>query len=261
MKITKLLPVFLMLITVLSCSKKKENPSPSGNIVSSACTYSFSASNGSYTDLSNPTGSYNTQTNTGTLDPNDVPVPVGFNYTFFGKTTNAIVEISDYHIILWDSTNSYSISNGNYVYNSAIGLGMNMQYPDYVIYSWLTEGNPGSRIFKFQTKSISNQTDLNFQFWLYEGSNKIEFHWGQCNYLSSTTWDGTFNLGKYIYAENYYSTGGDQTLQDDGILIGLSGDPNNPTNHCVKGAGFNFSDYADNVMNGHPASGKIYSYY
>ncbi|MCB0430677.1 MAG: T9SS type A sorting domain-containing protein [Flavobacteriales bacterium] len=54
--------------------------------------------------------------------------------------------------------------------------------------SYALEGNPGSRIFKLETKNAGfwNEWDalrsvndsISFQMWLYEGSNDIEFHYG-----------------------------------------------------------------------------------
>ncbi len=70
--------------------------------------------------------------------------------------------------------------------------------------SYKVEGSPGSRICKIEWKNAGSYEELvtentldmfiNFQLWLYEGSNRIEFHFGSNNINNPDLFYGGFGI-------------------------------------------------------------------
>ena len=91
--------------------------------------------------------------------------------------------------------------------------------------SYVVEGEPGSRIAKFQWKNtgfLYDETDtdiVNVQVWLYEGSQIFEIHYGahQINDIST------------LYAEEPLEVGTTMDISFFDLAYGLNGDPEEPT--------------------------------
>ncbi|MDG4946925.1 T9SS type A sorting domain-containing protein [Weeksellaceae bacterium KMM 9713] len=107
--------------------------------------------------------------------------------------------------------------------------------------SYTTIGEPGERIFILQYKNVgfedeiwdndSSNDFMNFQIWLYEGSNKIAYHFGssEINYPDSSFWGvpgpsiGLFSELQFELENNYVV---DFYPMDNGYFI--LGDSDNP---------------------------------
>ncbi len=200
--------------------------------------FNFSYLTGTYTYLS-PSTSCN---NGLTWDDPNYTIPLGFNFQYFGQTIDTIKLSLGLGGTLLTSLNSSAIASfispfgsdlidRGYSFTSGPG-----QTGSLSNISYQTTGGVGSRIFKLEWKNSgfyselssngSNSVDsVNFQLWLYEGSNIIEIHFGPSNVQSPLlSYDGAtgpdivlvpqFNLNNSSFTSNYYS---------------LSGQPTNPT--------------------------------
>src|SRR5690606_19096923 len=177
----------------------------SAQISAFAQTYTFTQTTGTYADL---TGA--TVISTPGWDEDEFIIPIGFNFEINGQIyTNASVDtygslylansltdlnfITAYDVDLMDRDTTTSAS----VSQSPI--------------SYTTTGTAGSRITKIEFKNAGFYDDasfssvgaylpyandfVNFQFWIYEGSNKIEMHYAPRTIATSHEpnifWGGT----------------------------------------------------------------------
>jgi len=179
--------------------------------------YTFTVETGPYADLANPTS-----LNNGVVwDDPDFIAPIGFDFEYMGSVYNTISfgGIASYggelvfgninDLTLWDNIMPYGMDlmDG--------GFDTDAQISESDI-SYEVIGAPGARIFKLQWKNVAFYNDqapysmrMNFQMWLYEFSNNIEFWYGPSE-----------NLDTFV-------------IQDlNGILVGMSQqlDVSNQTN-------------------------------
>ncbi len=170
--------------------------------------YNFTKLNAPYTNLSGATS-----LSAGVVwDDTVVVAPIGFNFKFINNTNS-----SD---SIFFSTWGFLAFRNDYLHATApIWMGRSMipfagdlQEKSYDIggpalsdISYQTTGTAGSRIFKLECKNIGFWGDtalvdsLNFQVWLYENTNVIEFHYGP-SHLDSNAWywqDGGCRVGIY----------------------------------------------------------------
>ncbi|HSI89491.1 MAG TPA: T9SS type A sorting domain-containing protein [Adhaeribacter sp.] len=149
---------------------------------SAQTTYSFTATTGTYTDLVTPT-----VLTTAGWDDDDFTVAIGFPFTIFdptgagGNLTVDSVNIDTYGDLYFSSASDLKIVVGYEADLVDLGTTTTMSPVSYQL-----SGTAGSRIFKIEFKNVgfSGQSGpvtgdfANFQVWLYEGSNKIEMHYG-----------------------------------------------------------------------------------
>lgn len=97
--------------------------------------------------------------------------------------------------------------------------------------SYKTEGTPGSQILKIEWNNVGFWDDMtgndfmNFQVWLYEGSNVIEYRYGpsEINNPQGSFEGETGPIVAFIPLINFDT----DEIEEDAYL--LSGDPTNPT--------------------------------
>ena len=147
--------------------------------------YSFSLINGTYADLDSATSVNNNQL----WDDPSYIVPIGFNFQFYDKMITDVYFGIGLGGLL---TDTFDLNFGaNYVMpafeTDLIDRGDIIGISKSPI-SYKVDGTVGTRIFKLEFKnagfydeedSLSTLNDsVSFQFWLYEGTNDIEFHYG-----------------------------------------------------------------------------------
>ena len=117
-------------------------------------------------------------------DDPEFTAPIGFDFEFFGKTHNQIMLIGLGGVLAFEDI--YTVDTVDVLIPYLDDL-MDLENFDQNLQSsisYLTEGNPGERIFKLEWKNSgfynSNTADnqISFQMWLYETSNDIEFRFG-----------------------------------------------------------------------------------
>ncbi len=212
--------------------------------------YTFSVSTGTYSNLTGSTPIVNTEVDPG--EPWDDPessIPIGFTFQLFDLNIDSVYlgaglggEISNFdygNIILLFETDLEDRGNITEIPLSPI--------------TYKLEGATGNRIFKLEFKnagfyeeddSLETLNDyINFQLWLYEGTNKIEMHYGP-NSIINPIIDYEGLQSAYIGLANSESN---QYL--------LSGTPNNPTVNVPP-----FVPDSAYTINGTPANGIIYTF-
>tara|TARA_R110002012_G_scaffold69372_4_gene179512 strand:- start:18029 stop:19000 length:972 start_codon:yes stop_codon:yes gene_type:complete len=212
MRIKLLLPVFLLFLLVANAQS----------------VYNFETENNTYVNL---TGS--TSLNDGSIwDDPGYTIPIGFSFSFGTYTFNTI------YILEWSVGGVLSSSpvDGGIVPlfvpmgQDLIDLGFSSGVSQSNI-SYKTEGASGSRILKIEWNNVgfyedSTESDfMNFQLWLYEGSNTVEFHYGPSSINNpSESFEG--ETGPQISLITSFNIDLQQ-LEDNAYF--LSGNPVNPT--------------------------------
>lgn len=172
----KIIPFLFILI--LSVSAKAQVLYP----------YSFSSSTLSYQDL---VGGTNVFPNI-RWDDSVVKIPIGFNFTWaYNNYSIDSILLDTYGILHAKVPDTMMTFYPNSGMSGYWGDLCDLAYNDTSIsapakskISYLTTGAVGSRIFKveFNNAGFYNDTlmedSVNFQIWLYEGSNAIEYHYG-----------------------------------------------------------------------------------
>jgi hypothetical protein len=213
LKMKKLLPYVLLLFVFQS--NAQELP------------YTFSVFNEPYIDLVNPTSINNGEI----WDDPEYMVPVGFNFDFMGQAMTQIGIIYPgaqlIPVVAGDLVNVFLIYQSD-----IIDIGV---IPDSSLspMSYRLEGEVGTRILKIEWKNVGFYSEFenngttfnttNFQLWLYETTNDIEYRFGP-NTIKSP--DLIHFLGKPVVG-----LGKNVTLDGsnfDAIWL-LDGDPVNPS--------------------------------
>lgn len=215
--------------------------------------YSFSTFTDTYIEISEE----NLAVNFSWDDPT-YSVPIGFDFNLMGTTTGFLHSndtflggtlIANEEIVAWDLlwVTTLDVIDAGYAMNT-------FESP----ISYITEGEPGSRIFKMQWKDVglydeydaegTANNKLNFQLWLYEGSNDIEVRWGP-NTVKET-----------FYITNVWNSCG---LLDDAVSEGsfggglfVTGTPMSPTALNIE----NENDFFSVQILGLPENGRVYRF-
>jgi hypothetical protein len=251
---TLLFPLFFLLCSSLFSQQKvyfelknnKEKYAPTVNPTLLTNDYSFLMGSGSYSNLSNPIS-----INDGNLwDDPEYTFPIGFTFELYDQLIDSIY---------------LGPANGGMI----SGVRDTNLIPKYLIIPFLSDfidrgvldgisvsplgyeltGSPGSRILKIEWKNagfynemafLSTQNDfINFQVWLYEGTNTVEYRYGPRNIQNdSLNYDG--NTGARIGLSDYFAF-------DPYLLKGPQGNP----------------VLTDSLtyISGTPTNGKIYTFY
>lgn len=201
-----------------------------------AQAYNFSMSTGTYTDL---TGS--TSLNNGiTWDDPEFTIPVGFNFDCFGAT---ITQLNTFDLGGALSTNTFY--SGVKPFFTAYGADLIDRASTTTNYdgqpgslspiSYKLEGVAGNRILKIEWKNAGFYEDVedddvsidyvNFQFWLYEGTNEIEIHFGP-NSITQPSLVFYGEPGTSIELFPNYDFDGDSTVIPSTVLAGSPTAPN-----------------------------------
>jgi len=176
-------------------------------------------------------------------------IPIGFSfiynfktYTHFKVSANGFVTLDDnfaWNDELW----------WNYLSSGIRKLVLAPLWDDLIINTeggirYETTGTPGNKILKIEFYDLSfwlgGSFHFKYQVWLYEGTNEIEFRYGD---------DGSTN--------SWYN------YSDEGVSIGISDERNNSFMSITPGAepSYSFSDDNDAISSGdHVTDGLIYKF-
>ncbi len=208
---------------------------------STAQNYNWSKSTGTYTPLSSPivvSGS------TPWTPFQSHTVPIGFNFVFYGQTFTSIwIEGSGFCRF---DINYYYLINPYTVQMQDLGTGGPSSLSPL---SYELTGTTPNRILKIEWSNCEPVDDpgsiVNFQLWLYETSNTIEVHIGNCNIISpSAAFQGNATDGPVVAIFDYVQSIGKAT----------NGTPPSETGATLSSITTPF-DYS---MSGVPTNGTIY---
>lgn len=197
--------------------------------------YQFKKSTGTYTELTSPTVILS-----GTWDDTLVEFKTPFIFKFFSTNVNDSVQLDDFGGVYFNNVN-----NGFF---DAFGVDMISRGLNKSTISYQTEGTTPNRILKMQYKNVGFYADqpaltdsMNFQIWIYETSNIIEYRYGP-NSVKVASYDG--ESGAYVDVAD--------PLNVTTNYVGIEGDPTNPT--------VNTDGTMSAPLNGTPPSGTIYRF-
>lgn len=206
------------------------------NFASKAQFYAFAKSTGTYTELSGATTLLN-----GNWDDFSMSFKTPFTFRYFTLNIFDSIEVTD-----WAGIYFNNINNGLFdIYSTNLNSRGNNKSP----VSYLTTGITPNRILKVQYKNAGFVADapnfsdsVNFQLWIYETSNIIEFRYGP-NQVKSTSFNG--ENGPYVQVAD--------PLSISTNFIVLEGNPASPTVRTSNIA-------SSTTLNGSPANGTIYRF-
>jgi hypothetical protein len=164
-------------------------------------------------------------------------IPIGFNFKFLGQPYDSFV--------LWNEALYFDFEQENLFFSPYMAdlndKGFVTPGPEILSpISILREGTPGNRILKIQVKNAGffeggAQDSVNFQTWIYEGSNVIEVHFGPRNIISNVwqeNWSGPIIGAVDLLTDYYYLAGGNPAMPEgnlygsaDSIFYSLNGPP------------------------------------
>lgn len=227
-----------------------------------AQNYTFDNTTDTYTDL---TGSISITTAAPWDDPTGT-IPIGFDFQLFDTTISTIYLNATGLGSELVPTTTYNGSAPNiFVFGAdVIDRGYDFDNEEATTgsmstISYLKEGTAGSRICKIEWKNVGFYGDLdanptssdfiNFQLWLYEGSNKVEMRFGSSNVVNyDVALEGqTGPVIGLLSAYNY------DTDEQEGDAFTLTGNPSRPM--LTKPA-----DIFSSQLSGLPADGAVYTF-
>ncbi len=213
----------------------------------------FTTFNEPYVELEGGTSA----TGTDLWDDPELNIPIGFDFTLFGETFSTLEFVGAGGQLMSGIGSSVQ---GMLPYASDIINASSTELVSPITY--LTEGEPGARIFKIQWPNVSfyyeqdaNNTfnnTTNFQMWLYEGTNVVEYRYGPNTIKEPTL---VHDFGRPLIA-----------IVRDANLFGISwtslwtlaGDPTNPTLVSHPSGDFEFSQ--NELLNFEPPTGTVYQF-
>jgi hypothetical protein len=212
--------------------------------------YTFSHFNQTYNNLVNPIS-----LNQGMVwDDPQFQVPIPFNFTVMGKS----ISILDFSFglggLLVGETTTPSLYEALFPFDADLidrgyASGVSQSPISYVV-----DGNPGSRILKIEWQNVGSYDEgdingtydmfINFQCWLYEGSNVIEYRFGNNNITDDSFYYG--DQGTFIGAIEVLET---DTMTYFNEVHFLTDSASTPI----------LTDEFENLI-GTPPSGKVYRF-
>lgn len=210
----------------------------------SAQSYQFSQSSSAYSNL---TGTTSINGSTVWSSFQSFTVPIGFAFNFMGNNYNTIY-IEGSGFCRFDA-NYYYLINPFTVQLEDKGSSSSLSPLSYAL-----EGSFPSRILKIEWNNCGFVNDAsgtaNFQLWLYETSNTIEFHVGSCS-ATTAAYNGNTNPGPAMGIYRFSS------VTNCVYGIGLTGNPAAATDNTINNANCDLFDYS---LTGTPASGNVYHF-
>ncbi|HRK82826.1 MAG TPA: hypothetical protein PLZ12_15390 [Saprospiraceae bacterium] len=221
--------------------------------------YTFSTATAVYEPLENAIS-----LNNGELwDDPDFVVPIGFEFDLFGQSIN---ELSfDYGLggIVGAVDNGENFISLLIPYGSDIADRGQLTGESKSEIRYLTEGAPGSRIFKLEWSNAGfyyemdeNETNddfVNFQMWLYEGSNIIEFRYGESSIADPDLVHEFAGSPLVALVDTIIADGSDVAS-----LFYLKGDPDSPSVFTTNSILDLF--FLNSILDDSPADGQIYRF-
>jgi hypothetical protein len=136
-------------------------------------------------------------------------VPLGFNFTLFGQSTQTLYFDNDVNLgmDITLSTAAHGPVSLIGTFEDYLDRDTALNGKSYVGYS--ISGATGSRIAKIEGKNLGFYNEYNgasgtlndstnFQIWIYEGSNAVEVHWGPSSIAQNYT--DLFSFGAPLFA-------------------------------------------------------------
>lgn len=221
--------------------------------------YTFTATTDDYVPLANATS-----LNNGELwDDPEYVVPIGFEFDLFGQSINELSFDFGLGGIVGALDNGENFISLLIPYGSDIADRGLLTGKSKSEIRYQTEGAPGSRIFKlewdnagFYYEMDENETNddfVNFQLWLYEGSNIIEVRFGESS-IADPDLVHEFAGSPLVGLVDTIVGGG----SDVASLFYLNGDPQSPSVDFVGELEELF--FLSSVLDGSPADGQIYRF-
>lgn len=206
------------------------------NFAARAQFYAFTKSTGTYAELTGATTLQN-----GNWNDFSVTFKTPFIFRYFSLNIFDSIELTD-----WAGIYFNNINNGLFdIYSTDLNSRGNNKSP----VSYLSSGVTPNRILKIQYKNAGFMADapnfsdsVNFQLWIYETSNIIEFRYGP-NQVKSTSYNG--ENGPYVQVAD--------PLSISTNFIVLEGNPASPS---VRTSNISSST----TLTGSPANGTIYRF-
>lgn len=193
--------------------------------------YSFSVSNGTYTELEDPVSLNNGQV----WNVLELGFPIGFNFPYFNSVVDSLFFFQDGSSSTLSSSNEDGgihqlfIPFGAALVDRGYGTSVSQSPVSYKLF-----GLPGNRVLKIEWKNAGFYGELqfngttsdfiNFQMWLYEISGNIEVHYGP-SLFNYPQFDFTFESGPAVSLIPLYNW--DQDIFSPNSLW-LIGNPTNP---------------------------------
>lgn len=191
-------------------------------------------------------------------DPEFV-IPIGFDWTFFNNTINSINLLPPGSQII-GNISSEMTTDLYYPYAADI---MNASAGEQVSsIKYALEGTPGNFIFKLEWRNVGFYDEFatsgsfgnttNFQMWIHENGNVLEYRYG----------DNTIKSPETIhFYGNPFALIGDEVSLDAtswNALWAIAGDPSNPT---LMPMPQDLNDISEEyLLNGEPSSGTVYRF-
>ena len=217
--------------------------------------YTITTSTATYADLTSPISVNNGQV----WDFDDFgPYQVPFSFKVAGQVITHFAFHDDNFIFLTglnEDTDDlyYLLASGIYIQDKNFNAGVSQSPISYKV-----EGTSGNRILKMQVKNAGSEDEaltlqtnnlfVNFQVWIYEGTNVIEYRYGNTNITASnmSVIEDGIQMGIVSLNEVY-----------DGIV--LYGNPAAPTvAEFFNGGGLDPN--IDYVMTSYPTNGTVYEF-
>lgn len=201
-----------------------------GFFINAQYTYNFNVSNEPYTDLTGSTSLNNGQV----WDDPTYAIPIGFDFQISTEVFNTIYfpdfglggSLSNVFDEFVQDAFALMIPIGQDIIDLGDWTGVSQSN-----LSYKTEGVAGSQILKIEWNNVGFWEDMtgadymNFQVWLYEGSNIIEYRYGP-NQINNPQGSFEGETGPIVYLIPLINFDTDE-IEEDAYL--LSGDPSNPT--------------------------------
>lgn len=215
------------------------------------CDYDFSVSNENYQNLTNAIS----LNNGNVWDDPAYAIPIGFDFEVCGHvyTTIYIPDTGTGGSLFSEPTPQGVLSIimpfGQDIIDKGYTSGTSQSPLSYKI-----EGTSGNQILKIEWNNVgffvSPNDYMNFQLWLYESSNAVEYRFGQSS-VSSMSFDGETGPITSFFPLINWDTG---TILETGYQ--LTGNPASPTAVQVNSN----SDFPANALSGMIPNGTVYSF-
>lgn len=218
--------------------------------------YNFQVLNENYQNLTNTISLNNNQT----WDDPAYTIPLGFQFQIANYSINSINVVEDGYGGVLSNIQSLDTGTGAFivpVFQDIVDLGFTGGTSLSNI-SYKVEGTNGARIFKLEYNNVGFLDDdttsdfINYQVWLYESTNVIEFRYGPSQINNPVgSFEDLSGLGIGLFPSLMTETG---TVLS--TCYTLSGDPENPMVTAIE-PGQEIDEFS---LNGNPNTGIVYRF-
>lgn len=235
------------------------------NFALQAQEYTVTTSNAPYVPLDNPTDMLNGMT----WDDPEIVLDVPFDFSFMGNEIDSIYFIGLGGLLSGSYPTELDLSIPVMVVYGADIIDRGYEIDDDMglsPISYQVDGDPGSRILKLQWENVGFYSDVtnngadhtdyvNFQFWMFEGSNNMAIHHGPVSVTNpELSYDG------YTGSHTIFSP--DFDFENEVFAAGsivLQGDPSAPSvNELTEGISYDEPNFP--AFDGPIPEGTLYTF-